>query len=66
MTPSDMKYCFKAKEELLKQLRPEALALVQAFEYDDNTLCSAIGRSDGKAYETLLDWAKNKNVVNKP
>ena len=38
--------------------------LVEAFGYDDNTIHSAIGTSDGKPYEKLLDWAKNKNVVN--
>jgi len=29
-------------------------------------LHSAIGRSDGKAYETLLQWAKDSNDVNSP
>lgn len=48
------------------ELRNEALGLVEAFCYDDNTLKSAIGRRDGKAYETLLDWAKNSNRVNRP
>jgi hypothetical protein len=38
---------------------------VEAFEYDDNTLHSAIGCSDGKAYERLLDWSKNHNIINK-
>lgn len=27
---------------------------------------SAIGNADGKPYETILDWAKNYNDVNKP
>jgi hypothetical protein len=40
--------------------------LVEAFCYDDNTLASAIGKRDGTAYETLYDWAKNANRVNKP
>jgi hypothetical protein len=47
-------------------LRNEALGLVEAFCYDDNTLASAIGKRDGTAYETLYDWAKNSNRVNKP
>lgn len=60
------RYAFAAKEKLLAELRPEALGLVEAFAYDDNTLSSALGRHDGKAYETLFDWAKNHNRVNKP
>lgn len=39
---------------------------MEAFAYSDNNLHTAIGRSDGKVYETLFDWAKNKNDVNKP
>jgi hypothetical protein len=34
----------------MNEIRPEALTLVEAFEYDDNTLSSAIGTADGKAY----------------
>jgi hypothetical protein len=48
----------------MEELRPESLSLVEAFGYDDNILLSAIGRKDGKPYETLLDWAKNKNTLN--
>jgi len=50
----------------MNNLRKEALGLVEAFHYHDNTLRSAIGRSDGKVYETLLEWAQKENVVNKP
>lgn len=60
------KFAFAAKEKLLAELRNEAIGLVEAFCYDDNTLASAIGRFDGKAYETLYDWAKNANRVNRP
>lgn len=44
------KLAYKAKEQLLSELRPESIGLVEAFAFDDNTLASAIGRSDGKAY----------------
>lgn len=50
----------------MKQLRPEALGLVDSFCWHDNSLHSAIGCSDGKAYERMLDWVKNHNRVNKP
>jgi len=51
---------------LLEQLRYNALGLVEAYGFSDNSLRSALGRSDGKAYETLFDWVKNKNHINKP
>lgn len=60
------KLAFSAREKLLGELRNESIGLVEAFCYDDNTLASAIGRYDGKAYETLYDWAKNANRVNRP
>ena len=45
-----VKLAFSAKEQLLAELRNDALGLVEGFDYDDNTLKSAIGRRDGKAY----------------
>ena len=53
-----------ARERLMSEIRPEALNLVEAFGYDDNTLHSAIGCADGKPYERLYDWSKNKNLIN--
>lgn len=45
-------------------MRPDALTLMEAFDYDDNILMSAIGTSDGKAYENLIGWAKKYNPLN--
>jgi hypothetical protein len=39
--------------ELMDQLRPDAVSLVDAFEFPDNVLNSAIGRYDGNIYESL-------------
>lgn len=52
------------KEVLLEQIRPDAIGLVDAFGYTDNTLMSALGRYDGKVYETLMDWVKTHNEFN--
>lgn len=69
-TKSITSLSFKALREVRAQLfveiRPDALALVEAFEYTDHILMSAIGSSDGKAYDNLLDWARNHNDVNRP
>jgi len=42
----------------LEKIRPEAIGLVDAWEFSDNTLNSALGRYDGNVYETLYNWAK--------
>jgi len=43
---------------LLVELRPDAVALVDAFGYEDYALNSALGRYDGDVYTALLDMAK--------
>lgn len=44
--------------QLLAALRPEAVALVDAFGWEDYALNSALGRSDGDVYTSLLSMAK--------
>ena len=66
LTSEAVKLAFSAKEQLLAELRNDALGLVEGFDYDDNTLKSAIGRRDGNAYETLIEWARKHNRVNFP
>ncbi|XP_061087345.1 peroxisomal acyl-coenzyme A oxidase 1 isoform X1 [Conger conger] len=45
-------------KELLSQLRPNAVALVDAFDYHDEMLNSSLGRYDGNVYEHMFEWAK--------
>lgn len=45
-------------KELLSQLRPNAVALVDAFNFHDKMLNSVLGRYDGNVYEHLFDWAR--------
>jgi hypothetical protein len=52
-----MKLIREARELLLLELRPDALALVEAWHFNDNTLKSAIGSSKGIVYEELLNIA---------
>ncbi len=40
---------------LLLTVRPNAVTLVDAFEFPDNVLNSAIGRYDGRVYEALYE-----------
>ena len=52
---------------LLKQVRPEAVPLVDAFDFSDSMLNSALGRYDGDVYNHLFQWAqkapRNKKKV---
>ncbi|XP_071767690.1 peroxisomal acyl-coenzyme A oxidase 1 isoform X1 [Centroberyx gerrardi] len=45
-------------KELLSQLRPNAVPLVDAFNYQDAMLQSVLGRYDGNVYENMFEWAR--------
>jgi len=45
--------------QLLSAIRPNAVALVDAFDFPDELLCSVLGRYDGQVYENLYNWAVN-------
>jgi len=51
--------------ELMAQLRPHAVKLVDAWSIPDFLLNSALGRYDGKVYEELFDMAHRRNPLNK-
>ncbi|KAF2742569.1 acyl-CoA oxidase [Sporormia fimetaria CBS 119925] len=51
--------------ELMTELRPHAVKLVDAWSIPDWLLDSALGRSDGKVYEDLYDRAHRRNPLNK-
>ena len=39
--------------------RPNAVGLVDAFDYSDHNLNSVLGRYDGNVYEHLMKWAES-------
>ncbi|CAH2302138.1 peroxisomal acyl-coenzyme A oxidase 1 isoform X2 [Pelobates cultripes] len=51
-------------KDLLAVIRPNAVALVDAFDYTDAQLGSVLGRYDGNVYENMFEWAK-KSPLNK-
>lgn len=57
-------------KELLAIIRPNAVALVDSFDFHDVHLGSVLGRYDGNVYENMFEWAKksplNKREVKKP
>ncbi len=56
--PEELRAARGAIGTLSSELRPDMLALVDAFDIPDNVLMSAIGRRDGKVYEALFESAK--------
>merc|ERR1711860_388628 len=44
---------------LYAEIRPNAVALVDAFDYPDQVLQSCLGRYDGRVYEALYEYAKS-------
>ncbi|KAM8797094.1 peroxisomal acyl-coenzyme A oxidase 1 isoform 2-T2 [Eudromia elegans] len=51
-------------KELLAIIRPNAVALVDSFDFSDHCLGSVLGRYDGNVYENMFEWAK-KSPLNK-
>ena len=49
----------------LSDLKPQALNLIECFEFDDNVICSAIGSYDGQVNERMLACAKASKLNNK-
>nr|CAB3219769.1 peroxisomal acyl-coenzyme A oxidase 2 [Phallusia mammillata] len=48
----------EAEIELLGKLRPNAVGIVDAFDFSDFSLDSCLGAYDGNVYERLFDMAK--------
>lgn len=46
--------------QLLEQIRPESVSLVDAFALPDYYLHSALGRYDGKVYEAMTEMAERE------
>ena len=47
---------------LLRELSPDSIALTDAFAFTDASLCSAIGCSDGNAYNRMLAWFRQMPI----
>lgn len=52
------------QNELLAEIRPNAVGLVDSFDIHDNILGSALGAYDGRVYERLFEQA-NQSPLNK-
>lgn len=50
---------------LLREIRPNAVALVDAYDFPDTVLQSCLGRFDGQVYKALYDYAKSSPLNEK-
>jgi len=67
LSPAQLRFSQQKFYSLLGELRPDAVTLVDAFDFPDRLLGSAIGSYNGNAYENIIKFAKesplNKNEV---
>ncbi|RLN98596.1 hypothetical protein BBJ28_00007198, partial [Nothophytophthora sp. Chile5] len=57
--PTEMPLIRANIEELLVQIRPHAVTLVDGFNFSDHSLNSTLGRYDGNVYEALYESAQH-------
>ncbi|XP_076089125.1 peroxisomal acyl-coenzyme A oxidase 1-like [Mytilus galloprovincialis] len=58
LSAQQVDYLQKAMFKLFEVIRPNAVALVDAFDIPDQVLQSCLGRYDGQVYQALYDYAK--------
>ncbi len=67
MSSEQVSYAREQLYLLMKVVRKEAIPLVDAFDFPDGVLNSALGRYDGDVYNSLFKWAqkapRNKKKV---
>lgn len=55
----------KSVPQLMEEIRPHAVRLVDAWKFDDWVLDSSLGRADGGVYEDMFKRASEDNPLNK-
>ncbi|XP_067634234.1 acyl-coenzyme A oxidase 1-like isoform X2 [Eurosta solidaginis] len=53
-------------EKALSQIRPNAVSIVDGFDFHERTLSSTLGAYDGNVYERLFDLAKQSPLNQEP
>ena len=62
MSDSQIEQCQAGVYDLLAALKPNAVALVDAFDFPDAVLDSDLGRWDGNVYEAIMEYAKSSRL----
>lgn len=58
MTTDQVELIHNSLESLLLDIRSNAVAFVDAFDYPDAILGSCLGRYDGQVYQALYEYSK--------
>ncbi|XP_061708448.1 probable peroxisomal acyl-coenzyme A oxidase 1 [Cydia pomonella] len=66
ITATDVQELQQRYETLLGKIRPNAVGLVDAFDFRDEVLNSALGAYDGRVYERLMEEALKSPLNAKP
>ncbi|EGT32495.1 hypothetical protein CAEBREN_25370 [Caenorhabditis brenneri] len=59
MSSNQMDFIKNQLYSSLEKIRPNAVSLVDSFQFSDMQLRSVLGRRDGHVYQNLFDWAKS-------
>lgn len=62
LNPSQLDTIRSLVNELLEHLLPDAIALTDAWDFSDASLCSALGMRDGNVDENIMRWAKQMPI----
>ncbi|KAH8235951.1 hypothetical protein KR032_011186, partial [Drosophila birchii] len=66
ITGTQLRFVESRYEVLLSQLRPNAIALVDGFDFHDRVLGSTLGCHDGRVYERLMAEARRNPLNQEP
>ncbi|XP_011207579.2 probable peroxisomal acyl-coenzyme A oxidase 1 [Bactrocera dorsalis] len=66
LSDSDLRTLQTRLETALKKLRPDAVAIVDGFDYHDRLLSSTLGSYAGNVYESLFELAKQSPLNQQP
>lgn len=64
LTEAQIQQLEERLECVLAKIRPDAVAIVDGFDFHDKILCSDLGAYDGNVYERIFETAK-KSPMNK-
>lgn len=66
LNPDEVSMVDEGVSQILDELRPDVVSLVDAFDMPDGVLNSTIGRHDGNVYEALFEAAVNAPLNKSP
>ncbi|KAL6733016.1 hypothetical protein Aduo_003711 [Ancylostoma duodenale] len=62
LSSQQLDYMKEDMYRLLAKIRPNAVSLVDSWDYSDRELRSVLGRKDGHVYEHLYKWAQDSEL----